>query len=217
MRFSPFKVLVVLAGVAMVGALGIAGVALQAQSNKYPGIGRTPTPEALAYVNKGCGPSGKLCPPGKGTAAEGGQIFMARCSMCHGTDGAGRVPAPGSVSFYNAPRVLGGTGTPQFYEPGMKMPVVSYATFVALPTSIFNAIAVSMPMFHPGTLTNDQVYALTAFVLYKNGIIKEDEVMNRQTLPKVVMPDRNNFIPEILEDIPNLQKRACFKTYGICP
>lgn len=215
MRFFPSKFL--LAGVAVAGLIGLAAAAALAQKANYPGIGRTPTSEEMQFLNKGCGPSGRNCPQGQGTAKEGAQIFLARCSMCHGQDGAGQNPAAGSFSFLRGPRVTGGTGTPRFPEPGAKRPVVSFATFVALPTSIFNAIAVSMPMFHPGTLTPDQVYAVTAFVLYRNGIIKEDQVMNRRTLPKVVMPDRNNFIPDNLQDIPNIQKRACFKTYGICP
>jgi cytochrome c len=212
MRFSPFKFLA-----AAIFVAGVASVAALAQNAQYRDIGRAPTPEEMQVINKGSGPSGKDLPPGKGTAQEGEQIFMGRCSMCHGADGAGLTPGPGSISFLRGPRVTGGTGTPRFYEPGAKMPVVSFATFVAFPTSIFNSIAISMPMFHPGTLTPDQVYALTAFVLAGNGIIKKDDVMDRETLPKVVMPDRNNFIPDNVQDIPNIEKRGCFKTYGICP
>lgn len=83
------------------------------------------------------------------------------------------------------------------------------------PEVLFNTIAVEMPMYHPGTLTPDQVYAVTAFILFKNGLVKQDEVMNRETLPKVKMPNAGSF-PKTDEPYMNMDKRGCYKTYGYC-
>ena len=79
---------------------------------------------------------------------------------------------------------------------------------------LWNAIAVEMPFLRAGTLT---FYSLTAFVLFMNDLIQEDTVMDRETLPKVEMPNRHSFIPDKLEDIPYIEKRGCYKTYGVCP
>ena len=91
-------------------------------------------------------------------------------------------------------------------------PIAKGAPF---PEVIFNTIAVEMPMFQPGTLTGNQVYALTAFILFKNGLIKEEEVMNSETLPKVQMPNRNYF-PASDDTYLDMKKRGCYKTYGVC-
>lgn len=89
---------------------------------------------------------------------------------------------------------------------------------MAYPTSLWNTISTYMPIFRPGSLTNDEVYGVTAFLLYKNGVIKdENAVMDRETLPKVEMPNRHGMIPENLEDVPNIEKRGCYKTRGVCP
>jgi S-disulfanyl-L-cysteine oxidoreductase SoxD len=80
---------------------------------------------------------------------------------------------------------------------------------------IFDTIAVEMPMFNAGTLKPDQVYALTAFVLFKNGLIKEDDVMNRETLSELQMPNRKSF-PSTDDVYMDMKKRGCYKTYGVC-
>jgi S-disulfanyl-L-cysteine oxidoreductase SoxD len=212
MRYFRFEFLV--AGIVVAG---FASVAALAQKADYSGVGRPPTPQETQFVDRGSGPSGKDLPPGKGTAKEGAQIFLAKCSMCHGADGQGRTPAVGSYSFLRGPQLTGGTGVPLWPAPGNPRHVVTAAYFVAFPTAIYNAIAVSMPMFRPSTLAPDEIYSLTAYILYHNGLIKEDDVMDRKTLPEVTMPDRYNFIPENVEDIPNIEKRGCYKTYGVCP
>jgi len=137
--------------------------------------------------------------------------------MCHGQDGQGVTQPPGTFTQLRGPRLGGGTGTPLWPAPGAQPHVVTLSYYVAYPSQIYNAISVAMPMFKPGSLTPDEVYSLTAFVLYKNGIVKEDQVMDRETLPKVEMPNRHGMVPDKLEDIPDLQKRGCFKTYGVCP
>jgi mono/diheme cytochrome c family protein len=184
---------------------------------EYSGIGKAPTPEELQAANRGAGPSGKDLPPGKGNAKEGAQIFMVKCSMCHGRDGEGVNPKPGTFSHLRGPRLGGGTSVPLWPSPDAKPGITTMAFYVAYPSQIYNDISVAMPMFKPGSLTPNEVYALTAFVLYKNGIVKEDAVMDRETLPKVQMPNRHGMVPDNLEDIPNIEKRGCYKTYGVCP
>lgn len=83
--------------------------------------------------------------------------------------------------------------------------------------AVFDVIYRAMPAYQGGTLSPDEVYALTAYLLYKNEIVKEDTVLNAATLPEIEMPNRHGFIPDKLEDIPDLKKRGCYKTYGTCP
>lgn len=187
-----------------------------AQSKDYAGVGR-PATAAEIETMKGAGPSGKDLPPGQGTAAQGEAVFATKCVMCHGPGGEGVVPSPGSFSLYRGARLGGGETVPLWPKPDVRRGVTTFAYYVALPTSIWNAIAVSMPMFRAGTLTPDEIYSLTAFVLYKNNIIKRDDVMNRETLPKVEMPNRGGFVPGNIEDIPKIEERGCYKLYGVCP
>src|ERR1017187_3619512 len=125
---------------------------------------------------KDTGPSGKRLPQGRGTAKEGMPIYFAKCSMCHGTDLKGVTPPPSSGLFYGASALVGGKGLPLWGDNGPNN--VSRAMFVAYPTTMWNAIAVSMPFFKPGSLTPNEVYSLVAFILAKNEIIKEDDVMD---------------------------------------
>ena len=211
MRYFPFKHLA--AGVAL--AAVACGAAL-AQKPDYSGIGKTPTPEEIQAIDRGAGPSGKDLPPGRGSAKDGARIYAVKCAMCHGQNAEGVREPHGSFSQFSGPRVGGGTGTPLWPTPGVPRPVVTLSYYAGYPTTIYNAISIGMPFFRPGTLTPDEVYALTAFVFYKNNIIKEDDVMDRETLPKVQMPNRNGMVPDKLEDLLDLEKRACRKTYGVC-
>ena len=141
--------------------------------------------------------------------------------MCHGRDGEGITGAPGSQTFFKAARLGGGTNVPRWEPnpPNRNAPreIVAGAFYFAYPTTIWNAIAVYMPQFRAGSLTPDEIYALTAFVLFKNNIIKEDAVMDRETLPKVQMPNRHAFVPDKLEDLQDWDKRGCRLPYGVCP
>ena len=212
MRYLPFKFFapaVVLFTVA-------ACVAALAQTPAITGIGTAPTQEEIRAAAKGTGPAGKDLPSGRGTAKDGAKIFLVKCAMCHGVDGQGVVSPPGSFSELHGPRLVGGKGLP-LWGPKGPTPGISKVHYAAFVTTIWNSIAISMPFFKPGSLAPDEVYSLTAFILYKNEMIKEDDIMDRETLPKVQLPQRNNYIPVKVEDIPDIQKRGCFKTYGVCP
>lgn len=147
--------------------LGFAS-ALQAQMPTYQ-LGRTPSQEEIIAADNVVGPSGKELLPGTGTARQGAQIYAQKCGFCHGAEGEG------AGGF---PRLVGGTIHP-------------------FATSYWSIIYSSMPRAMPagglrnGTLTTDEAYALTAWILFKNGIIEEDTVMNAESLPRVHMPTRD--------------------------
>jgi S-disulfanyl-L-cysteine oxidoreductase SoxD len=212
MRSIPFERIAAVTALTFGFACGIAF----AQSSKLPysSIGTTPTKQDTGNLAWAAGRFGRDLPPGSGTAQQGYPIFIGRCSMCHGTNAQG-VNWPVKFSPIGGPRLGGGTCKETFeLSPPGCIRTLAY-TIAPFPELIFDTIAVEMPMYHPGTLTPDQVYALTAFILYKNKLIDEDQVMNRETLPKVKMPNRNSF-PKTDAPYMNMDKRGCYKTYGDC-
>jgi len=161
-------------------ALVILSAALWAQSPNY-GVGRTPTPEEIRYWDSSVAPDGTGLPEGSGTAAQGQEVYTNRCSRCHGSKGEGgdNEALVGGVGSLTSPKPLRTVGS---YWP--------YAS------TIWDYINRAMPFNQPGILTHDQVYQLTAVILYLNGIIGENDVMNAKTLPQVKMPNRNGFVPD---------------------
>jgi len=178
------------------------------------GVGTPATEADIGNYGFTSGPSGKGLPPGKGTAKEGVPIYMGKCAMCHGADLKGVHGTPAAFSPLMGRPLAGANSVPHY-----KMPPGSRTNFfytMGSATAVFNVIAVEMPFYRPGTLTADEVYKITAFLLFKNGLIEEDEVMDRETLPKVKMPNRNN-APGLNDEIyMDMKKRGCYKTYGEC-
>jgi mono/diheme cytochrome c family protein len=214
MQYIPFRQLVAL----MALSVGVNCVAALAQTSPFIGFGKSPTQEDMGNVAWTSGASGHDLPPGQGTAKQGAPIFMAKCSMCHGRDGEGVKPTAGAFSPLSGRRLAGGNSTPHYNPPGTPPSpnqITTMAYTIPWATPIFNTIAVEMPFFNTGTLKADEVYALTAWVLFKNGLIKEDEVMDRNTLPKVQMPNRNAF-PASDDVYLDMKKRGCIQTAGVC-
>jgi mono/diheme cytochrome c family protein len=152
-----------------------------AQGPTY-GLGRAPTQEEVLAWDISVHPiTGAELPAGQGTAVEGALVYRRNCARCHGAEGAeGR-----------APRLVR-TERPREdpWQYGRILPIRSpYA-----PT-VWDYINRGMPLNREGTLTHDEVYALTALLLYWNGIIGETDVMNAETLPAVQMPNRENWAP----------------------
>jgi cytochrome c len=141
-------------------------------------VGRTPTARELAQMDISIGPDGAELPAGSGTATQGALVFTQRaCSTCHGP----------TATEGPANELVGGEPTPSSsYFPIVYWP---YATM------IWDFIHRAMPYDRPGRLTADESYALTAFLLFRNGIIQEDDVMDAKSLPKVRMPHRDRFKP----------------------
>ena len=160
------------------------GVCALAQSPTY-GVGRTPSAEELRAWDISIGPTGEELPPGRGTAKEGAQIYRAKgCAGCHGATGIGGT-AP-ILKSKACPEV-------ELWARGRILPLRS-----PFATTVWDYINRAMPLNREGTLTADEVYALTAFLLSINEVIPEDEVLDAQSLPKVKMPIGNNFasLPE---------------------
>ncbi len=195
MRF--FNLLV--AGIALVSAS-----AALAQTPSYPNVGRTPTKEEIQAWDIGVGPDGKGLPAGQGSAKEGAPIYAAKCAACHGATGQG-----GAIG----PRVVGGKADTETLTT--VRPVRSVGGYWPYATTVWDFINRAMPRGQSGTLTPNEVYALTAFILAKSDIIKEDDVLDAKTLPKVQMPNRNGFVPAKFSDIPDEKKRGCKQ--GVCP
>ena len=172
-----------------------------AQAPNYKNVGRAPTPEEIRAWNTSVGPSGKELPAGSGTPVEGAKIFAKKCAVCHG-------PTAEGTPMGN--RLVGGKGT--LTSPQAVLTIGSYWAFA---TTVWDYINRAMPKQQGGSLSANEVYALTAFLLFRNDIIKENDVMDAKSLPKIQMPNRNGFIPPRLEDIHDIQKRGC--RLGNCP
>jgi S-disulfanyl-L-cysteine oxidoreductase SoxD len=127
-------------------------------------------------------PDGSNLPPGSGTPAQGAKIFGEKCSACHGEAGKG-----GVAPYY--PALVGG----QPLTNGIDT-VKTIANYYAYPTTIFDYTRRAMPYNAPRSLTDDEVYSLTAYILALNKLIGDEEVMDAKTLPQVKMPNRDNFI-----------------------
>src|ERR1700754_1199146 len=144
-----------------------------AQSPTY-GVGRTPTAEELRRMDISIGPTGEELPPGRGSAKEGAQLFAQKaCIACHGAGGVGGL-APALVSKKSGDNV---------WKQDRALPLRSpYAT------TVWDYINRGMPLGLEGTLKPDEVYSLTAYLLFLNKVIPEDQVLDKQSLPKVKMP-----------------------------
>jgi cytochrome c len=170
------------------------GGAALAQAQTY-GVGRTPTPDEIRKWDIGISPDGKELPQGHGTAVEGAVVYRQKgCAGCHGA----------SLTGGRAP-VLVKADKPAGTDPWELGRVLPFRAPFA--TVVWDFINRGMPLNREGTLTPDEVYALTAFLLFKNGVIREDEIMDAQTLPRVKMPMRENFapIPEWKHGAPRLK------------
>ena len=144
-----------------------------------PSLGREATPAQIAGWDISVGPDGAGLPPGKGTPATGAVVYDQKCQTCHGAKGVGQ---PND-------RLVGGQGT-----LASKAPVRTIGSYWPYATTVFDYVRRSMPYIQPQTLSADEVYAVTAYLLNLNGIIGENDEMNAQTLAKVKMPNQSNFI-----------------------
>jgi S-disulfanyl-L-cysteine oxidoreductase SoxD len=170
-------------------ALIIFGASVSAQSPTYH-LGRTPTPEEIRAWDIAISPDGHELPPGHGTAKEGRDLFIEKgCSQCHGRNGEGG-RAPTLI-------VMKGMSTAPGRMPGMDMGIQApglMAVSAPFATTMWDYINRGMPLGREGSLKPDEVYALTAFLLFRNDVIKsEDEVLDAKTLPAIKMPNLSGY------------------------
>jgi S-disulfanyl-L-cysteine oxidoreductase SoxD len=131
-------------------------------------------------------PDGRGLPPGSGTAASGAKVFADSCAACHGEKLQGN-PQVG----IGGDRLLGGRGT-----LATKAPIKTVESYWPYATTLFDYVKRAMPFNAPGSLKDDEVYSVVAYILSEAKIIKPDDTMNAQTLPKIEMPNRDGFIPD---------------------
>lgn len=155
-----------------------------ARQQNAQGLASPATPAEIAGWNIDVTPDGAGLPPGSGTVEQGEQLFATSCAVCHGAEGEG-VPVAGRGGY---PRLVGGIGT-----LAENTPVKTLGSYWPYATIVFDYIRRAMPLTNPQSLSSEQVYALTAFLLWKNGIIAKDTVMDAKSLPAVKMPNRDGF------------------------
>jgi cytochrome c len=167
--------IVSLAFVLLMGGSAVA----QAQGPTF-GLGRTPTPEEIKALDISIGPTGEELPPGKGNAREGAQLYRTKgCAACHGAQG---IEGPAPILKSKDPK------NPDLWARGRILPL--RAPFA---TTVWDYINRGMPLNREGTLTPDEVYSITAYLLFINDVITEDQALDQQSLPKVKMPIGDNY------------------------
>jgi S-disulfanyl-L-cysteine oxidoreductase SoxD len=143
------------------------------------GLGRTPTADELKAIDVDVLPDGRGLPPGSGTVKTGREVYSRHCASCHGATG---VEGPSNA-------LAGGQGSLVSSRP-----IKTVGSFWPYAPTLWDYINRAMPYQQPGTLTVDEVYSVTAYVLRLNGLVSDDVTLNRETLPQVKMPNRQGFV-----------------------
>jgi len=179
----------------LLAAAGVTPVA--AQMPTY-GVGRAPTAEEVKNWDLTIPPDGRGLPPGSGTAALGKGTFAERCASCHGDKGED----PKYRLLAGRPRPLTAAHLAENIDPLLGgQPVLTIGSYWPYATTLWGYIRRAQPFDEPGSLTADQVYAVTAYLLYLNGIIGEQDVLDARSLPQIRMPNRNGFVPDARPDV----------------
>lgn len=173
--------------------VGVAGCRLDSRTDslgdKVPkriGVGRTPTAEQIAAEDIDVSPNGAGLPNGSGTPAQGAPIYAATCASCHGAKGEG-------MGAY--PQLLGGPKGVFNFASDYKIPR-TIGNYWPYATSLYDYIRRAMPLTAPGSLTADQTYAVTAYLLSKEGIIADGAVLDAKSLAAIQMPARSHFVTD---------------------
>lgn len=177
---------------------GAAALALSfsVQAQVY-GIGHAASERDLAAWNIEVAADGAGLPAGSGSVTNGKAIYAQQCAACHGAKGEGKP----------ADQLVGGKGTLTSANP-----VKTIGSFWPYATTVFDFINRAMPYNAPQSLTPDEVYSVTAYLLYLNGVVTADTVLDAHSLPRVRMPNRDGFIGDTRPDTTNV---ACQKNCSI--
>src|SRR5881396_3300807 len=162
-------------------ALLAAGCSNPMPAGKPPDFGTEVSADEIGRWDISIPPSGAGLPKGSGTARQGLQVYEQKCLACHGAKGVGKP----------ADALAGGIGS-----LASKAPLRTVGSYWPYATTLFDYVRRAMPITNPLSLTDDEVYAVSAYVLFLNGIVGEDAVMNAQTLPQVKMPNRDGFVSD---------------------
>ena len=153
--------------------------AARAEAQSPYGIGRAATPAEIAGWNIDVGGDGSNLPPGIGSVSHGSEVFAQQCAACHGAKGEGGV----------GDRLVGGQGT-----LGTPKPVRTVGSYWPYAPTLFDYIRRAMPITNPQSLQNEEVYALTAYILSFDNVVPKDAVLDANSLPKVQMPNKAGFV-----------------------
>jgi S-disulfanyl-L-cysteine oxidoreductase SoxD len=174
-------------GLAVLAVMALA-LSTSAQAQNHYGIGRAATPAEIAGWNIDIGRDGENLPAGSGSVSHGHEIFDQQCAACHGAKGEGGV----------GDRLVGGQGT-----IATPKPVKTVGSFWPYAPTLFDYIRRAMPQNAPQSLGNDDVYAVSAYILNLNGLLPADATLDAKTLSAIKMPNRNMFIGDPRPDVKN--------------
>ena len=163
----------------LVATLGACATPTQQSSTPGPALGRAATADELRSMAISIPPSGAGLPAGSGSVQQGMAVYVAKCAVCHGDKGTGKP----------ADALAGGIGSLATAKP-----VRTVGSYWPYATTLFDYIRRAMPWQQPKSLTNDEVYALTAYLLAMNKVIAADATLDAASLAKIEMPNRNGFI-----------------------
>jgi S-disulfanyl-L-cysteine oxidoreductase SoxD len=166
----------------------VSGLPLHAQAQGHYGIGRAATDAEIAGWNIDVGRNGGNLPPGSGSVSHGREVFEQQCTACHGAKGEGGV----------GDRLVGGQGT-----IATPKPVRTVGSFWPYAPILFDYIRRAMPQNAPESLGNDDVYAVSAYILYLNGLIPAETTLDAGALSAIKMPNRNMFVGDPRPDVKN--------------
>jgi mono/diheme cytochrome c family protein len=152
------------------------------------GIGRTATPAEVEGWNIDIGRDGSGLPPGSGTVSHGRDVFVQQCAACHGEKGEGGI----------GDRLVGGQGTLATAKP-----VRTVGSYWPYAPTLFDYIRRAMPQNAPESLSNDDIYAVSAYILNLNGLLPADATIDAKSLAASKMPNRNMFVGDPRPDVKN--------------
>jgi cytochrome c len=161
-------------------AFSLLAVVASAADIAPPKLGRAATADEVAKVDISIPPDGKGLPAGSGTVSQGTQVYAQKCEACHGANGAGTP---------SGDRLTGGIGTLASANP-----IKTVSSYWPYATTLFDYIRRAMPVTNPQSLQNDEVYAVTAYILSIDNIVPKDAKLDATSLPKVQMPNRAGFV-----------------------
>jgi S-disulfanyl-L-cysteine oxidoreductase SoxD len=173
---------------AAVGAALLAMAATSVCADERYGIGRAPTAAEIAGWNIDIDREGDNLPPGSGSVERGKVVFAEQCAACHGEKGEGEI----------GDRLVGGQGTLASAKP-----VRTVGSYWPYATTLFDYIRRAMPQNAPQSLSNEDVYAVAAYILNMNGLLPADAVLDAKSLPAIKMPNRDGFVGDPRPDVKN--------------
>ena len=169
-------------------ALTMVASPVRAETQGHYGIGRTATDAEIAGWNIDIGRNGENLPPGSGTVSHGREVFAQQCAACHGDKGEGGV----------GERLVGGQGT-----IATPKPIKTVGSFWPYAPTLFDYIRRAMPQNAPQSLSNEDIYAVSAYILNMNGLLPADTTLDAKTLSAIKMPNRGMFTGDPRPDVRN--------------